>query len=170
MKTIYSILKTQRIIYKVTLAFAIPLIFVTGCTHVQPQVEMTSAQIRSLQQREFNTTKQIAFSSVVTVFQDQGYIVNSAEINTGFISAMSSSNSRVDWTGNMYTSVTKVTAFIEECPGRVTIRLNFMEATDIQIPNLGQTMIKDNPVYNKEIYDRVFEQISDLIFIKSSRN
>lgn len=169
MKTIlYPISKLEQLISKVTLALIISLAFLAGCTHVKPQMEMTSTQIRSLQQREFNASKPAAFSSVLSIFQDQGYIVNSAEINTGFITATSPCNSRSDWTGNISTSVTKVTAFIEEFPGKVTIRLNFLETTEIQIPSLGQTLTRDNPVHNKETYDNVFKKISDLIFTKNS--
>ena len=61
----------------------------TGCV-VQPQKPpMTPLEIQSIQTREFESPKKIVFASVVSVFQDLGYTIKGADLNTGFINAES---------------------------------------------------------------------------------
>jgi hypothetical protein len=61
----------------------------TACEYFNPPPQMTSLQIQSIQSRTFETSKRVAFDSTITVFQDLGYIINSAEYNTGFITSES---------------------------------------------------------------------------------
>lgn len=166
MKTIvYPISKIKPFISRVSLVLAISLIVLTGCVHTE-YIEITPAQLRSFQQREFMTTKRVAFPSVLSAFQDQGYIINSADVNTGFIAASSPRNSRVHWTGNINTSDIKATAFIEELPGSVIIRLNLLETLEIQMVSPAQTVTREDPVCDEARYDEIFEKIADLIFTK----
>ena len=59
----------------------------SGC--VAPRPQLTSLEIQSIQSREFETAKPTAFAAVLSVFQDLGYIVESADKETGFITAKS---------------------------------------------------------------------------------
>jgi hypothetical protein len=52
-----------------------------GCTIAPPAP--TPLQIQAFQSHEFETQKRVAFGSVLSVFQDLGYIVQSADIETG---------------------------------------------------------------------------------------
>ena len=60
------------------------LLALSGCA-MNNQPSMTPMQIQSLQTREYDTTKEIAFASVMSVFQDLGYIVKTADKDTGLI-------------------------------------------------------------------------------------
>ena len=62
------------------------LLLISGCTTSQ-KPQMTSLQLQSMQARNFDTTKLLAFDSTVTIFQDMGYIISSANYDTGFITA-----------------------------------------------------------------------------------
>lgn len=124
---------------------------------------MTSLQIQSIQSREFETSKKIAFGSVMTVFQDLGYIVNSAEYNTGFITA-ESPNSQGFFNGNQKM---KATAFIEELDNSNTkVRLNFVKRTEYAQQH-GGVITKDTAVQNPATYQDAFTKIQEQIFIKT---
>ena len=101
----------------------------TGCATAPPAPAPTPAQIQSIQTREFETTKTIAFASVISVFQDLGYTVASADKETGFITSASASTSKTDYwfTGQTINTQTKATAFVEDMPNnRARVRLNFV--------------------------------------------
>ena len=144
------------------IAFLSCIIF-SGCEFLTPPPEMTSLQIQSIQSREFETSKKIAFGSVMTVFQDLGYIVNSAEYNTGFITA-ESPNSNDFFTGNQKM---KATAFIEELDnGNTKIRLNFVKHIEYSQQN-GGIITRDVAVQTPETYQEAFTKIQEQIFIKT---
>lgn len=45
-----------------------------------PKSTMNSLEIRSLQSREFESTKGVVFPSVISVLQDIGYTISNADI------------------------------------------------------------------------------------------
>ena len=53
-----------------------------GCA-TAPKQDLTSLQIQAFQTREFEAPIKIVFGSVLSVFQDLGYIVDSADRETG---------------------------------------------------------------------------------------
>lgn len=135
----------------------------SGCEFFTPPPQMTSLQIQSIQSREFETSKKIAFGSVMTVFQDLGYIVNSAEYNTGFITAESPNNEGF-FTGNQKM---KATAFIEELDNSNTkIRLNFVKHVEYVQQN-GGIITRDIAVQSPDTYQEAFTKIQEQIFIKT---
>ena len=60
-----------------------------GCAVNAPKPEKTSLEIQAIQSKNFETDKKVAFNSVVSVLQDLGYIIGSASLETGFITAES---------------------------------------------------------------------------------
>src|SRR5262245_50760185 len=59
-----------------------------------PQQQQTSLQIQAVQTKDFETAEFVVFSSVLSVFQDLGYIVESADRATGFITAGSPTSNK----------------------------------------------------------------------------
>lgn len=134
-----------------------------------PKTEKTSLEIQSIQSREFETSKETAFASVVSVFQDLGYIVQSADKDTGFITAGSPTKNTKDWlfTGNNYNTQTKATAFVEQIrPGFVKVRLNFVATTQTSAW-YGQSGQEDQPIQDEKVYQTAFEKVGDAIFVRS---
>ena len=149
--------------YKTLISIVLFCLLSSGCEFFTPPPQMTSLQIQSIQSREFETSKKIAFGSVMTVFQDLGYIVNSAEYNTGFITA-ESPNSQDFFSGNQKM---KATAFIEELDNNNTkIRLNFVRHTEYVQQNSG-VIIRDTAVQTPDTYQEAFTKIQEQIFIKT---
>ena len=63
---------------------AVLSIAILGCAS---EPELTSLQKQELQSREFETPKRTTFNGCVSVLQDLGYIIATAEFDTGVISA-----------------------------------------------------------------------------------
>ncbi|MEZ5499991.1 MAG: hypothetical protein R3E77_11260 [Steroidobacteraceae bacterium] len=145
-------------------------IVVAGCAAAPPKTE-TSLQVQAYQAREFEVEKGIAFAAVISVFQDLGYIVQSADKETGFITASSPSGNRTSfWEalgGVSSHGQTKATAFIEEIrTGFASIRLNFVN-TKSTSSLYGQQSQNDTIVADPKAYQIAFEKIGDAIFIRS---
>jgi hypothetical protein len=141
----------------------------SGCTGQQVK-KKTSLEIQAIQSQEFETSKSIGFASVLSVFQDLGYIVESADKETGFITAKSPTQSKHDWlfTGSRFQSNTKATAFVEEIiKGKTKVRLNFVN-TEKSSSAWGQNSQQDVPVEDATVYKKAFKKIGDAIFIRSS--
>lgn len=142
-----------------------------GCASA-PQQQPTSLQIQAFQTKEFEASKAVAFAAVVSVFQDLGYIVESADRETGFITAGSpTSNKTGFWEamgGVTSSGQTRATAFVEEIrPGFSTVRLNFLN-TKKSSSMYGQSNQIDTPILEPGPYQIAFDKIDDAVFIRSA--
>jgi hypothetical protein len=141
-----------------------------GCA-VSPPAP-TPLQIQAFQSHEFETQKRVAFGAALSVFQDLGYIVQSADLDTGFMTAASPAGSKLKWwevlSDSTSTAQTRATAFVEEIrPGFVTIRLNFVESQRLSSRD-GQTTDRDTPILDPKAYQVAFDKIGDAIFVRSA--
>lgn len=130
---------------------------------------LTPLEIQAIQSREVEAAKEVTFASVMSVFQDLGYIILSADVATGFITAKSSTTSKVDWifTGNQYNTNTNATAFIEPVAANLTrIRLNFVTATQTS-KVYGQAKQQDVAILDPTVYQAAFEKIDTAIFVRN---
>ena len=60
--------------------FLILMTCLTSVACIQaPRPQPTALELQSIQSREFETNKTVAFASVISVFQDLGYIIKGAE-------------------------------------------------------------------------------------------
>jgi len=142
--------------------------FLVACAATGPT--MTPLEIQSMQTREYEEGKDIVFPSVISVFQDIGYIINQADVDTGLItaeSATSSDGSSKFWLGISVTSQTRATAFIETIGATTRVRLNFVNTSQSSYA-YGQTDREDSPILDSQPYQNAFEQIESAIFIRSS--
>jgi len=143
-------------------------IVLSGCM-TTPKPTMTPLEIQSLQSREYETTKEIVFPSVISVFQDIGYTISNADIQTGLISAESASDSDFAskfWLGVTKVSQTKATAFVEQIGDKTKARLNFVEIKKSS-SGWGQSDQQDTPLLDAQLYQNAFEKIENAIFIRS---
>ena len=156
-----------------------------GCVVQQQKPPMTPLEIQSIQTREFESPKKIVFASVVSVFQDLGYTIKNADLNTGFINAESAAQDTSigpgeeiligvigDVLGGKPTTTTQsveqtvATAFIEEIGNRARVRLNFVITRQLSSTH-GQNSRRDTPILDVKIYTNAFERIENAIFIRS---
>ena len=142
-----------------------------GCMQQQAPA-LTPLEIQSLQSREFETNKEVVFASVMTVFQDLGYVIQSADKDTGFITA----NSPTKSTGGFFANAggsrqqthTKATAFIEQIrEGLSKARLNFVRSTQTSTEQ-GLTSTNEKPLLDGLLYQNAFDRIGEAVFVRTA--
>jgi ABC-type phosphate/phosphonate transport system substrate-binding protein len=148
-------------------------VVLAGCVATAP-AKKTSLEIQAIQAKSVETTKAIAFNSTMSVLQDLGYIIGSASIDTGFITAESpveqdqSANAVLNqiFGGVRTEQRTAVTATVEGIKENLTrIRLNFV-VRQKRSGAYGQNASDDKPVEDVKVYQNAFEKIQEAIFIR----
>ena len=112
----------------------------------------------------------------MSVFQDLGYVVNSASLETGFITAESplkgadGMQAFLENISNFRSEgKTAVTAFVEEINGKTTkVRLSFVQR-DKMLREYGQQANREKPILDPKVYESAFNKIGDAIFIRTSQ-
>lgn len=132
---------------------------------------MSPLELQSMQTKHFENEKSLVFRSVVSVFQDLGYIIESADHDTGFITAKSATKSDTNFFqalgGYSSTQTTKATAFVEELRTNYTkVRLNFVQISKGSSA-YGQQNQNDEPILDPKIYENAFNKVGDAIFIRT---
>ena len=154
-------------IRSVSLLFVVAML--GGCVMASMEPEMTPVEIQSMQTRSYDAQLDVSFRSVVSVFQDLGYTIQNADINSGLITAESAANSNSTFaffTGTTRVEQTRATAFVERIGERSSVRLNFVR-TEQSSSETGQTDRQDTPILDASIYQNAFERIENAIFIRS---
>lgn len=138
------------------------------------QPPLTPMELQAIQSKEFETTKEEAFSAVMTVFQDLGYQIESADLATGFITANSPTQNKTGffeaWAGMQSSGNTKATAYVQNMPSKlVKIRLNFLN-TRITSSAYGRSGQEDKPILAAAPYVAAWEKIDEALFVSSALN
>lgn len=131
--------------------------------------KMTPMQLQSIQSREFEVTKSLLFGAVMTVIQDLGYTVESADLPSGFITAASPTENKTNFfgalAGQASSGNTVMTAFLMELPnGRTRVRLNFVN-TKSTSSAYGRDSRKDKPILDPAVYNNAWERIDESLFV-----
>ena len=128
--------------------------------------EKSSLELQAFQKKNFDTSKKVAFASVMSVFQDMGYTVKQASVETGFIQAASPTKSFVLFGAHM--TNTEATAFVEDItPTRTSIRLNFVQDKE-DSSGYGMKSKTDKPILDQKVYEGCFKNIQEAIFIREA--
>jgi|TARA_B100000959_G_C14865343_1_gene576006 hypothetical protein len=155
---------------KIYLFLPFLLIFISGCETTKPTINLTPLEIQSMQSRTYDKGKEIVFPSVMSVFQDLGYSINSADIDTGLITAESAAESdkmKKFWLGITKVSQTKANAFIEQIGSETKVRINFV-VTKKESGWYGQDDREDEKILSPQPYQNAFEKIENAIFVRSN--
>jgi len=138
-----------------------------GCRVINDKTAKKSLEIQAIQAKEFETTKTVAFASVLSVFQDLGYVITSSEIGTGFITAKSPTKKSMTLFNYRMTD-TKATAFVEELrPGITKVRLNFVDSEELS-SGYGAKQLNETAVEDPTVYNNAFTKIQEAIFIRTA--
>lgn len=145
----------------------------SGCATNPPPREKTSLEVQAIQAKNFETDKKVAFNSVLSVLQDRGYIIASANMETGFItaeSAVKNNTGFLDAMGGVRREArVAVTASVEEMKTNLTrVRLNFVYR-EKRSAQRGQQASDDTPMLNPKFYESAFEKIGEAIFIRKGQ-
>ncbi len=148
-----------------------------ACTTVPRKPEPLPLQLQALQTREFEVDHTTAMRSVMSVFQDLGYIIQSADKDVGFITASSPAKGSATFVDLLLTLggsspsrttlQTRATAVLEELrPNLTTVRLNFV--VNRRNSSDGSDSEFDKPIEDPEPYRVAFSKIEDAIFVRSA--
>lgn len=142
-------------------------IFLVGCA--APPKEKTSLEIQAIQSREFEAGKRTVFNATLSVFQDMGFTIVSADFDTGFISTKSPTKARDIFLGGKEMRHSKATAFIEEISqGKTRARVNFVHET--LESNEGTQKNEDLADMDPAIYEKTFSKIQEAVFIRKANH
>ena len=131
------------------------------------QLEISGLELQQIQARDLEITPEIAFPAVMTVLQDSGYRIQTADKATGLITAMGSSSQKMTyniWFGfGQKKKVPVVSAFIESRGSKYTrIRLNFVMSEG----KSRNSFTDEAPIIDPIVYRDAFERIEKEIFTR----
>ncbi len=159
-----------------TLMPLLATLLMAGCVATPPATPKSGLELQAYQAHEFATTKQIAFSATLSVFQDQGFIVDDGDFETGLITAtgptLATANTVPDWISILISGQSmassrhrRATAYVETMPsGLVRVRLNYVYTT-LLAPASGTVIIE--PIEEPETYQKTFVDIDKAIFLRT---
>lgn len=155
---------SRRVVVACAIAFTTLL---SGCVATQGPTK-TSIELQAFQSKEYETSKKIAFAATMSVFQDLGYTIGSADLETGLITAKSPTTQQfVPFVGQQMKDV-KATAFIEHMgEKRAKIRLNFVNNTQTS-SGYGMRGEREQPIEDPAVYQDTFTKIQKAIFVRES--
>lgn len=155
----------KKFVFAIFVAFA----FASSPAMAAKKPTLTPMQLQSIQSKEFEVDKGAAFGAVMTVVQDLGYTVESADVQSGFITAASPNENKTNFfgalAGQSASGNTVMTAFLMSLPnGRTRIRLNFVNKKNSSSA-YGQSSSKDKPILEPAVYQNAWERIDEALFV-----
>lgn len=148
-----------------SLALGIATMSVAGAK----EPKLTGLALQQIQSRDMEATSDTVFKSVMTVLQDSGFRIMSADKDTGLITAQGSSESKIIyniWFGfGSKKQIPIVSAFVEERGINLTrVRLNFVMSTG----KSRNAFTDEKPVEDSQVYKDAFERIEKEIFTRQA--
>jgi esterase/lipase superfamily enzyme len=151
-------------------------ILLYGCAS-QPQ--LNPLQIQAMQTQEFGVTKRQAYNATVTVLQNKGYEIKSANFDTGIVTARSPTNSKMFMGGSYNTISAYVTSTRKSGKNISQIRISDMLTREL--PETDTSLLvgsfistrrnintKDEQVLDPEFYKEIFNEIRQQLFVADS--
>ncbi len=161
-------MKVRHIILA-SLAFSMVVSPHAGYAKKKP--EMTALQIQEMQTKDLEADKTTTFSAVMTVLQNSGYRIGAADRETGLITGVASTNTKMTWLPFVGFGKSKktpvVSAFIEDIsPSLTKVRLSFV-MTKASVNGFGGGE-DEEPILDPAIYKDAFEKIDQAVFVRQS--
>lgn len=133
--------------------------------------DMSALQIQELQTKDVEADKTTTFSAVMTVLQNSGYRIGAADRETGLITGVASTNTKMTWLPFVGFGKSKktpvVSAFIEDIsPAMTKVRLSFV-MTKASVNGFGGGE-DEEPILDPAIYQDAFEKIEQAVFVRQS--
>jgi len=134
--------------------------------------ELTPMELQALQSHEYETSKEVLFASVVSVFQDLGYQLENADMPSGFITAASATRNKTSFMDVLAKQTssgnTRATAFVESMPsGMARVRLNFLNSKSSS-SMWGHQDKEDKPILDPQTYKIAWDKIDEAIFVRNA--
>jgi hypothetical protein len=133
--------------------------------------QVTGLELQQIQSRDFEVPKGTAFSAVMSVLQDEGYRIGSADKDTGLITGTASTETKTTWMPFVGFGKKKrtpvVSAYIEDRSATMSrIRLNFVMGR-YNASQYGASE-GERPITDPIVYKDAFEKIEQAIFVRQA--
>lgn len=165
---------------KILMGFVVVIsTFFIGCVSA-PKAPLSQMQIREMTVKEIQSDAKTVFKATMTILQDQGYIIQNTDFNSGLIVAEKEANKETT-AGDVLTvlfvdpkhrrtAVVKISATISEVSDKVSkLRLNIQEKEHEESSH-GTGKNTTTNIQDKEIYTSLFNAIrTEVERIKASR-
>ncbi len=154
-----------------------------GCVMAPPPPQLNPLQIEAMQTQQFDAAKRKTFDAVMTVLQNEGYVIQAANYDTGFITAKSETQEAsgmddpffqfaMGFGGNgrpeHITFDKTVSAFVTpvKIKGKTSskVRLSFVAHRTITGGGEG-TRTEDKQILDPELYKKIFADIRQQVFV-----
>lgn len=134
---------------------------------IDPQI--SAVELEALQTREYEADYTQAFAATIGAFQSYGYVVQSADRETGLVIAKTTSDAGINYmTGLTRVEYDKATAFLEQvAPGRVKIRVSIVKYVSAKSA-YGGGGEKEAMRTRPEVYQNIFGKIDQALFLKKN--
>lgn len=145
----------------------VALLALVGC-ETMPKSTKTALELQSIQSKEFETNKKVAFAATLSVFQDVGYTVSTANLDTGLITAKSPTKAGFQLFVGQTMEDIKATAFVEEIvANRTKVRINLVSSKETS-SGYGMKGGYEIPIEKPEAYQDIFAKIQQGIFVRQN--
>lgn len=164
---------------KIILLVVILLVSLVGCTMTEPVAELSTMQIREMTIKEIDGEYKDVFKAVMTVLQDQEYIVENTDYNSGLVIAQKEVTTknggglseffRLGFVHNRGAFI-KASITANEVTKNITrVRISLQEKY-IARAAYGTTDEQVKNIQEKQVYDTLFNQIrTEVERIKASK-
>lgn len=149
------------------LAAMLALTPLAGQTVLAQETQLSGMALQQIQSRDFEAPLSVVFPAVMTVLQDAGFRILSADKETGLITAAGSSEGK--WTYDFWLGLGKkketpvISAFIEQGGANLTrTRLNFVMSTG----KSRNFLTDERPITDPTAYREAFEKIEKEVFVR----
>jgi hypothetical protein len=158
--------------------YAIGVLFATliiGCSRPNLTVQKTQLQVREFQTRSFNTKDiRLVMKAMINVLQDEGFIIKTANIELGLLSAtkevegnrdvMSIGSITIRDTGGIKSTITECSANVSEYGNQVKVRVNFQKKA-IDAKGVREVGLTEDEKY----YQSFFAKVDKSVFIEKEK-
>jgi len=156
---------------KIAIPLSVAGILISAPVQAAKPPALSGLALQQIQSRDFETTASVAFPAVMTILQDAGYRIQSADKDTGLITGTASIASHMIWAPfagfRSKKQVPIVSVFIEQRgPNLTRIRFNFVMSTG----KSNKAFTDEKPIEDPAIYQDAFERVEKEIFVRQSMN
>jgi len=139
------------------------LLIVAGC-ETTPQ--LSSLQRRGFESKDLEGKYEDAFKSTLQVLQDYGYIIKSADYQSGVIQGETGLKKRNDFFGDSLLVNFEITATIEQFgENKVKERLSLIKKSKYMVGEKPSQIIED-----PELFQRIYDDIQKEMFVRENLN
>lgn len=139
--------------------------------HAKKPPQLTGLALQQIQARDFEVKKDVSFPAVMTVLQDSGYRIQAADRDTGLVTALASTKSKLTWAPFVGFGRSKktpvVSAYIEDRGAGSRVRLSFVMAK-VKSNAYGTSLSDEEPITDPATYRDAFERIEKEIFVRQA--